>query len=112
MDLKDLEEKYKLIDKYFEENFPQLRGDYKILARLGKITEELGELNSAVHSELNLQREEKQAAHTRENLEAEWADVFNTVMLFGLTMNIDMEKAIGERVQKIFERYNIEGARS
>ncbi len=107
MDLDTLIAKYELINKHFDHKFPKLRGDVKTLARLGKITEELGELNSAVHGELKLHRPEKQAAHRHQDVEDEWADVFNTVMLFGLTVGIDMPEAIEHRLKEIYRRLEL-----
>lgn len=107
MKFEELISQYRAIDKYFEREFPQLKDEYKILARLGKITEELGELNSAVHGELQLHREEKQAQYKREDIEKEWADLFNTVMLFGLVMDLDMPKIIKDRLEEIFQRFKL-----
>lgn len=107
MDVQTLLTHYQQIDAYFSQKYPKLTGDYRILARLGKITEELGELNSAVHSELNLQRAEKQATHSFQELEKEWADVFNTVMLFAVAMGIKPEPVLKSRLQEIFKRYDL-----
>lgn len=103
----DLLTRYKKIDEYFNQKFPVISGDVKILARLGKITEELGELNSEVHGKLQWHRQEKQAEFKDENLAKEWADVFNTVILFGMSMDIDMPKAIDERLKEIYRRYGL-----
>ncbi len=106
--LDDLIKQFERIDHYFDQTFPQLQKEYRLLARLGKITEELGELNSAVHGELKLHREEKQNHHRTESLAEEWADVFNTVMLFGLVAGIDMPQAIQQRLATINQRLKIE----
>jgi len=98
---------YKQIDAYFNATFPQLTGEYKILARLGKITEELGELNSAIHGQLKLHRPEKQAKYQPSNVSEEWADVFNTVILLGITLDIDMPKSINDRLTEINKRLNL-----
>lgn len=108
MNLTTLIEKYQIINSYFDKKFPNLKNEYKILARLGKITEELGELNSAVHGELKLHRDDKQANHKREDVEKEWADLFNTVMLFGLVMDFDIPTAIEKRLVEIFKRLKLE----
>lgn len=108
MNLDQLIKEYREIDKYFDQTFPQLKGEYKILARLGKITEELGELNSAVHGELGLHRPAKQLNHNTDHLQQEWADVFNTLMLFGLVLNLDIPKVIADRLDHIFTRLNLE----
>lgn len=107
MDISQLIPQYKRINEYFDSHYPSLNGKYRLLARLGKITEELGELNSAVHSELGIQREEKQKNHSFDQVELEWADLFNTTMIFGLSMDIDIEKVIEKRLQQINQRYGI-----
>ena len=108
MNFDELTSRFAKIEKYFEKKYPHLQGDLKVLAHLGKITEELGELNSAVYGELGLHRKDKQDRHEREMVEKEWADVFNTVILFGMAMNIDMPKTIEKRLEEIFERLGIE----
>lgn len=107
-DLNNLLAKYRKINAYFDKQFPQLTKEYKILARLSKITEELGELNDAVHGELGIHRADKQALYKREQLEAEWADVFNTVMLFGMCMDIDIPKTLEKRLQEISARLKLD----
>jgi len=103
--------KYKLIDDYFAENFPQLEKqgakEYRILARLSKITEELGELTSAIHGDLHLHREGKQKHHHHSEVVKEWADVFNTVILLGIVLQIDIPEAIDSRLEEIMDRYNL-----
>ena len=107
MDLKQLLQKYQKIDAYFEEQFPDMQPEFKILARLGKITEELGELNSEVHGELQLHRDDKQVHHNHENVAKEWADVFNTVILMGIVLKLDIPEVIEARLREIFERYHL-----
>jgi NTP pyrophosphatase (non-canonical NTP hydrolase) len=106
LDFLKLLQRYQKIDTYFDEKFPQLRNEYKVLARLGKITEELGELHSAVHGEFHLHRADKQQQHHTEDVAKEWADVFNTVILAGMTLGLDMPKVIDERLQEIYQRYD------
>jgi len=107
MQFNNLLQKYQKIDKYFDRTFPQLTGDYKILARLGKISEELGELNSAIHGQLKLHRPEKQAKHQPSNVSEEWADLFNTVILLGIVLEIDMPRSINDRLSAILSRLDI-----
>jgi NTP pyrophosphatase (non-canonical NTP hydrolase) len=107
MDVTVLFNRFQPIHDYFEHTFPHLTGEYKTLARLGKITEELGELNSAVHTELGLQRQEKQANYKPEDVAKEWADVFNTVILMGMVLELDMPTVINQRLDEIYERYHL-----
>lgn len=107
MELEQMLERYKKITAYFDAKYPDHAHEFRVLARLGKIMEELGELSSAVHSEMGMQRQEKLDLHKREDLESEWADLFNTVMLFGMVMGIDMPKTIEKRLDEIYKRYNL-----
>lgn len=112
MTLQDLIARFQKIDAYFTKKYPHVQNEYKLLARLGKISEELGELNSAVHGDLQLHRADKQAKHSSQDVETEWADLFNTVMLFGLVKGIDMPKVIDDRLAYIFKRFKISGKNS
>ncbi len=111
MNFQTLLQRYDKIDQYFAQKFPQLQDEYKILARLGKITEELGELHSAVHGELHLHRADKQQQHHTDDVAKEWADVFNTVILAGMALDLDMPKVIDERLQEIYARYQMDEER-
>ena len=108
MTLEELIRRYRRLDDYFDEKFPQLKNEYRILARLGKITEELGELNSAVHGKLGLHRQEKQKQYSSQEIATEWADLFNTVLLFGIVMDIDMPEALEKRLEEVFQRLGID----
>lgn len=107
MDWSSLLQQYQQINDYFDQQFPQLTAEYRTLARLGKITEELGELNSAVHGELHLHRAEKQAQHHQDEVAHEWADLFNTVMLMGQVLELDIPLVVEERLQQIRRRYDL-----
>ena len=77
----------------------------RILARTVKLSEELGELCNEVLSFNSLQRKEKMENHDAGNLSEEFADVLITALLFAKAMNINIEKALEGKIEKINKRY-------
>ena len=77
----------------------------RILARTVKLTEELGELCDEVLAYNSLQRKQKLDNHDKENLPEEFADVIIIALLLAKAMNVDIEKALEKKVEKINKRY-------
>lgn len=77
----------------------------RILARAVKLTEELGELCDEVLAHNSLQRKQKLDNHDKENLPEEFADVIITTLLLAKAMNVDIEKALEKKIEKINNRY-------
>ena len=106
MELKDL---LKLID-IEDERLKKYYGSYpdqekRILARTVKLTEELGELCNEVLAHNSMQRKQKLDNHDKDNLPEEFADVIITTLLLAKAMNVDIEKALERKVEKINKRY-------
>ena len=76
-----------------------------ILAQTVKISEELGELCSEVLAHKSLQRKQKLDNHNKKNISEEFADVIITALLLAKTMNVDIEKALENKLKKINKRY-------
>lgn len=72
-----------------------------------KIMEELGELSQAVLANESLQREDKLVGLKGE-LEGEFADTLITTMLLAHNMDIDIRKALVEKIEKIKDRFSKE----
>ena len=108
MTIKQFSQLHKHIDDYFRKTHPDLSERERILARLSKISEELGELNNAVLSEFSWQRQEKLDVYEHHELETEWADVVNTLFSFALASNIDVEQALKKRIVKIYDRLGLD----
>jgi NTP pyrophosphatase (non-canonical NTP hydrolase) len=70
---------------------------------LAKLTEEVGELAEAILSYDSLQRGPK-LRHDKSKLEHEVADVILTTLMISREMNIDVKKALSEKVKKIKKR--------
>lgn len=98
MNTNNLLNEYQEIYQYFLKKYPHLKDEYGLFARLSKITEELGELNEAILGYLNLQRDSKNKTYSKEEVAKEWADVFNTVMLLGIYLDLDIDKEIKKRL--------------
>ena len=99
--LKFIEDEDKRLSKYYGYSDKEKR----ILARTVKLTEELGELCDEVLSYNSLQRQDKLNNREEENLSKEFADVVITTFLLAKAMDIDIEKALGEKIEEIKKRY-------
>ena len=75
-----------------------------ILARTVKLTEELGELCNEVLIGSKLQRKDKLDHQDKDNLSAEFADVVLCTLLLAKSMNVDIETALENKIEKIKKR--------
>ena len=106
MEMKKLKEFIDFEDERLSKHYgiPQ---DKKILARTVKLTEELGELCSEVLSHSSLQRKDKLENHDKENIDGEFADVIITAMLLAKAMDIDVEKALEDKIERISKKREV-----
>ena len=106
MELKDLlkfiETEDERLKKYYSGYTDQ---EKRILARTVKLTEELGELCNEILVHISLQRKQKLDNHDKENLPEEFADVVITTLLLAKSLNVDIEKALEKKIEKINKRY-------
>ena len=79
--------------------------DKQIFACAIKLGEEFGELCQEVLFHSSLQRKNKMDKFKKENLSEEFADVIICTMLLAQEMNIDIEKALEDKIKKIDKRY-------
>lgn len=77
-----------------------------LLSRMTKLTEETGELANEVLASIGYQRSEKLKNHSKETLEGEFSDVFVTALLLAKAANIDINKALENKIEKLNNRYN------
>lgn len=108
MELSQLLRYQQQTEEILVQRHPDLSPREYILARLSKLSEEVGEFNAAALTELGFQRQEKLDAHHFEHLEMEWADVFKTLLSCAVAMHLDVEKILDRRTQQIFERFGLE----
>lgn len=100
--IKFIETEDERLKKYFG-SYPDQ--EKRILARTVKLTEELGELCEEVLSHNSMQRKQKLGCHDKEKLPEEFADVIITTLLLAKAMNMDIEKALENKIEKINKRY-------
>ena len=75
-----------------------------ILARNVKLTEEVWELSSEVLKKFYARPEK---VFDEENLTLEFADVIFTTLLLAKTLDIDINKALTKKLEKINQRWGI-----
>ena len=80
----------------------------EIFARTVKVGEEFGELCQEVLFHANLQGKHKNEKFDKDNLANEFADVIFSTLLLAKDMNIDIKKALENKMKKIEKRYENE----
>lgn len=106
MNLKSLQEKIKVLN---DKTKPQYRlytpTEKEILTKTVKLNEEVGELCNDILSILKLQRRAKLEKFNKHNMYEEFADVIITTMQLAIAAGVDVERAVGDKLEKIEERY-------
>lgn len=91
----------KRLIKYFGKNTDART---RSLARLAKVTEELGELSNEVLAIDGDQRSSKLLGNHQEKAAEEIADVIITVLLLAENLDVDADKALKKKIKKIKNR--------
>lgn len=81
----------------------------RVLARMAKLTEEVGELSEEVLGSLGYQRQEKLDRRLPEGIKNELADVVITTMLLAKSLDVDMAEALEWTMNKIRTRSLADG---
>lgn len=76
-----------------------------ILIQTVKLNEEVGELCNDILSILQLQRASKLQRFERDNIYQEFADVLITLLQLAHYANVDVERAVRDKLKKIKEKY-------
>lgn len=84
-------------------NYPDQ--EKRILVRTVKLNEEVGELCEEILAHNSFQRKTKLDSYNKDNLPNEFADVIITTLLVAKAMDVDIEKALEEKIEKINKRY-------
>lgn len=105
MELKELLEFIEMENERIRKRYPNLDEEKLILAQTVKINEELGELYDEILNHCSLQRKEKLDNMDKKTIEEEFSDVLITTLLLAKRMNIDIEKALKEKIDEINKRY-------
>src|ERR1700722_7477693 len=77
---------------------------YFALAQTVKLGEEVGELQAEVLGALELQRREKVGRFSRDTLGGELADVMVCVALLADTFGVDLDRAVGSKIEELEAR--------
>ena len=104
MDLKELLEFIEIENKRINDLF-KIDKEKMVLAQTVKLSEEVGELSSEVLAHNSLQRFKKLENHDKSNIHGEFADVIFTTLILAKTMDVDIEKALKNKIEKINKRY-------
>jgi NTP pyrophosphatase (non-canonical NTP hydrolase) len=105
MELKELLKFIEIENGRLKKRYLNLDKEKMILAQTVKINEELGELYNEVLKHCSLQRKEKLDNMDKKYIEEEFSDVLITTLLLAKSMDIDIEKALEEKIIKINKRY-------
>ena len=101
----------KELKDFIELESKRLRKQFKVddekfaLGQNVKLMEEVGELSSEVLTHLSLQRKRKLENHDKENIQDEFADVIFTTLILAKVMDVDIENALKNKIEKINKRY-------
>jgi len=107
MTIHELVEEYKHISDFLNEKWPLKSHDQRVFARTMKIVEELGELADEILTSMNLQRNSKIEAFSRENIEDEFADVLASLILLANEMELDVETIMKRKLQFTRDRFEM-----
>lgn len=106
MNLKSLQGKIKLLNIKTSPRYKLYTQEEKeILTKTVKLNEEVGELCNDILSILKLQRKSKLQHFDKRNMYEEFADVIITAMQLAIAAGVDVERAVGDKLKKIEERY-------
>ena len=109
MDFKELEEKVKKINTHnrfdYTLNTPK---EKEILAKTVKLNEEVGELCNDILSILRLQRKSKLDRFDKRNIYQEFADVLLTLSQLAIASNVDLDRAVQDKLRTITARHEKE----
>ncbi|MFC1651652.1 MazG nucleotide pyrophosphohydrolase domain-containing protein [Patescibacteria group bacterium] len=97
----DLENK-RILKRFNQES---LTKEEKILIRMAKLTEEVGELSNEVLDFSNAQRHNRLSSYDKNKLGDELADVIITTLLLAKSADVDAKKALESKIKKIDKRY-------
>lgn len=104
MDLKELLQFVKDEDLRLRARFNTEEEGFRILSRMCKVTEEVGELSNEILKSLGSQRTDKLANVSKEDLADEFADVMISTLLLANITEVDIEQALLAKIEKIRNR--------
>ena len=104
--IKELQRKLREKEQQLRIKFVSLtKREKDILLKTVKLSEEVGELSNDILSVLSLQRKSKLDAFDKTNLYEEFAHVVLVALALANTMRVDMDRAVKDKLKKIFDVY-------
>jgi NTP pyrophosphatase (non-canonical NTP hydrolase) len=105
MDIRSIEEKVRKINDRSKFDYKLTTPKEKeILTKTVKLNEEVGELCNDILSILRLQRKSKLDRFDRRNIYQEFADVLLTLVQLAIASNVDLNRAVEDKIKTITER--------
>ena len=90
------------VKKYYDCHDPKMFA----LTSTVKLNEELGELCQEILATTGMRRKGKADKHNKQTLSEEFADVLITCLILANSLDIDVEKALLEKSQKVTSFYS------
>lgn len=99
MEIKDLKEFVKKDIQRLKKKYPYTQKEFALVNSI-KLGEEVGELNQEILKKFNYQRKRE----IKSELDQEIADVIIVASILAESLDIDIEKALKEKIKKIESR--------
>jgi len=100
--LEFIEKQTERVKKYYDCHDPEKFA----LAATVKLAEEFGELSREVLAGSGLRHKDKIDQHDMQTLEKEFADVLITTFILSHALNVDIQKALKEKIEIVTKRYS------
>lgn len=106
LSIKELQRELHKREKDLRIEFVSLtKAEKDTLAKTVKLTEEVGELANDILATMSLQRRSKLDTFDKHNLYEEFADIIISVIALANVMDVDMNRAVREKLTKILTHY-------
>lgn len=106
MNLQNLEQRIKALNAKVKPAYKfTTREEKDILVQTVKLNEEVGELCNDILGILKLQRRAKQKIFDKRNIYEEFADVIISTITLAQTAEVDLERALKDKLEKIETKY-------
>lgn len=105
MNFQQLQKRVSIFNAMINQNHKEKTYTERLLLKSLKISEEVWEFHNEILWEVWFSRVWKE--HSRDELEKECADVILSTLMVADDLWIDIEKVLEVKLQKIFERFNL-----
>lgn len=105
--LNQIVSEYQKIADFINHHWPLKTREQRVFARVMKLVEELGELSDEILTSMNLQRKSKIAQFSEQNIEDELADIFASLVLLAIELDVDLEKVMLRKIKFTRERFEM-----